>query len=461
MDGLIPKSLTGRLMLVASTVVILFLPLAGLIIERAYTASLDSRLEEQLKIQTYSLMGLADELELGVLWLPEALPDERFNQLASGRYAQLFAPNGEVLWRSLSVASIDLPARATSVIDSIGEEQLGQFQFNRITLASNEPLLLAEVGIIWEGPGDVENVYTFQVAESLMPYFFEIEAFRTTLIVWLGGLGALLLLVNLVSMYWAVKPFQRLSEGIIAVESGEAEKLASDYPKELQQIANNINGLIAHERRQRKRYRNTLQDLAHSLKTPLTVLQGLIPDLNNKALENSFTEQSERMSRLISYQLQRAVISGVTPVKQRTILKPELDKLFLALQKVYVDKNITFSHEVSSECVVFADPNDVLEVIGNVCDNACKYGNNLVRVDVNKAEDEHMIAIDIIDNGEGIPHRLRDAIFERGKRLDENSAEGQGIGLAVVQDIVTSYRGKIEWPELSSGHCVRLILPGE
>ena len=228
----------------------------------------------------------------------------------------------------------------------------------------------------------------------------------------------------------------------------------------MQQISDNINGLIVHERRQRKRYRNTLQDLAHSLKTPLTVLQGLIPEVKSKGLEDSFTEQSERMSRLISYQLQRAVISGVTPVKQRTTLKPELDKLFLALEKVYVEKNITFEQKVPSDCIVYADPNDVLEVIGNLCDNACKYGNNLVRVCVQQAQEDNMIAIDVIDNGEGIPHALRDAIFERGKRLDENNAEGQGIGLAVVQDIVTSYRGKIEWPELSSGHCVRLILPG-
>ena len=447
-------------MLVASIVVVLFLPLAGLIIERAYTASLDSRLEEQLKIQTYSLMGLADELELGVLWLPEALPDERFNQLASGRYAQLFAENGETLWRSLSVASIELPERSDDSAGLMTDEQLGQFQFKRIILSDDTPLQVAEVGIIWEGPGDVENVYTFQVSESLVPYYFEIEAFRQTLILWLGGLGALLLLVNLAAMFWALRPFQRLSEAIVAVESGEADYLDSDYPKELQQIADNINGLIVHERRQRKRYRNTLQDLAHSLKTPLSVLQSLIPEISNKALIEPMNEQSERMNRLISYQLQRAVISGSTPVKQRTALKAEVERLFQALAKVYLDKRIRFESDISEGCILFVEANDALEVIGNLCDNACKYGESMVRVNASMSDEANMIAIDVIDNGPGIPTTLRESIFERGKRLDENNTEGQGIGLAVVQDIVTSYRGEIAWPEQTSGHCVRLLLPG-
>ncbi len=453
-----PKSLTGRLMLVASTVVILFLPLAGLIIERAHVASLDSRLEEQLKIQTYSLMGLADELEQGVLWLPEALPDERFNQLASGRYAQLFADNGDLLWRSLSAASIKLPERVFSLANST-EEALGEFQYSRVNISRDEVLQVSEVSIIWEGPGDIENIYTFQISESLTPYFFEIEAFRQTLIVWLGGLGVLLLMVNLGAMYWALTPFQRLSEGIIDVEAGRSERLGTDYPKELQQIADNINALVVHERTQRKRYRTTLQDLAHSLKTPLTVMTGLITDINSEKLQQSFSEQCERMRRLITYQLQRAVIGGEAPVKQRTRLKPEVDKLFLALAKVYLEKRITFESDINSDLVIFGDPNDVLEMVGNLCDNACKYGQSSLNVTARPVAGEDLVWIDIVDDGQGIPEAEREAIFERGNRLDEGG-EGQGIGLAVVRDIVNSYRGKIEWPDRTSGHCVRLILPG-
>ena len=453
-----PKSLTGRLMLVASTVVILFLPLAGLIIERAHVASLDSRLEEQLKIQTYSLMGLADELEIGVLWLPEALPDERFNQLASGRYAQLFANNGDLLWRSLSGASIELPERVFP-LNGNTEETLGEFKFTRVGQGSQDALQLSEVSIIWEGPGDIETIYTFQVAESLTPYYFEIEAFRQTLILWLGGLGALLLLVNLAAMFWALSPFQRLSQGIVDVETGKSERLGDDYPKELQQIADNINALVVHERTQRKRYRTTLQDLAHSLKTPLSVITGLIPDIRSSELQDSFNEQSERMRRLITYQLQRAVIGGEAPVKQRTNLKEEVDKLFLALAKVYFEKDISFSADIDEQLVVFGDPNDVLEMVGNLCDNACKYGESSLLVSARQHSVDGMIEVDVIDDGKGIPEAEREAIFERGNRLDEGT-EGQGIGLAVVRDIVNSYRGRIEWPESQSGHCVRLLLPG-
>lgn len=446
-------------MLVATTVVILFLPLAGLVIERAYVASLDSRLEEQLKIQTYALMGLADELEPGQLWLPEALPDERFNQLASGRYAQLFSDNGSILWRSQSAASIELPNHNNHLAETIDPENLGTFLFSRFEQENSEPLQISEVTIIWEGPDDMESLYTFQVAESLLPYIGEIEVFRKTLILWLGGLGVILLLVNLGAMFWALKPFKQLSEAILDIESGKAEALDTNYPKELQQIANNINALITHERSQRQRYRNTLQDLAHSLKTPLSVLTTMTSEIQQPELKAIFQEQNDRMNKLVTYQLQRAVIGGEAPVKQRTLLAPEVEKLITALKKVYVEKELSFDIDVDPDTIIFGDPNDILEMIGNLCDNACKYGQSNVTVKSHYQTEENMVAIDVIDDGDGIPEPMRKAIFERGKRLDE-SAEGQGIGLAVVQDIVKSYRGKIQWPEQGSGHCVRLILPG-
>ena len=165
------------------------------------------------------------------------------------------------------------------------------------------------------------------------------------------------------------------------------------------------------------------------------------------------------MRRVITYQLQRAVIGGEAPVKQRTNLKEEVEKLFLALGKVYFDKDISFSADIDDNLVVFGDPNDVLEMVGNLCDNACKYGDSTLQVKAGLNGIDGMIEVDVIDDGKGIPEAEREAIFERGNRLDEGS-EGQGIGLAVVRDIVNSYRGKIEWPDSQSGHCVRLLLPG-
>ena len=98
-------------------------------------------------------------------------------------------------------------------------------------------------------------------------------------------------------------------------------------------------------------------------------------------------------------------------------------------------------------------------MVGNICDNACKYGHSSLHVIARSAQEDGMIEVDIIDDGKGIPESKREAIFERGNRLDEEG-EGQGIGLAVVRDIVNSYRGTIEWPDVESGHCVRLVLPG-
>jgi len=261
-------------------------------------------------------------------------------------------------------------------------------------------------------------------------------------------------------MFWALKPFQKLSQSIRDVESGSIDSLETNYPRELNQIANNINALIVHEREQRSRYRNTLQDLAHSLKTPLTVLTGLASEIKPDHIKDEVQEQSERMNNLVSYQLQKAVSGGTSPIKQRVAVAPEAERLFDALTKVYHDKSLQFENLVSPDAVFFGDHNDLMEIIGNLCDNACKYGHSKVTIVSTHSTSEGNIIIDVIDDGDGVPEALRKTIFDRGERLDE-TVEGQGIGLAVVRDIILSYKGSIDWHDSSLGHCVRITLPGE
>ncbi|NNJ72373.1 MAG: hypothetical protein HKP09_04235, partial [Enterobacterales bacterium] len=278
-------------------------------------------------------------------------------------------------------------------------------------------------------------------------------------ITWLGGLAGFLLLVNLAAMFWALKPFQHLSESIQDIETGRRQALDTDYPTELNQIANNINALIKHERSQRGRYRNTLQDLAHSLKTPLSVLTGLRSQIDDTKVRGELTSMTKRMNSLISYQLQKAVSGGEAPIKERILIKPNMQKLCAALAKVYHDKAIKFEIDVPDEAVFFGDQNDLMEIAGNLLDNGCKYGHGAVSIRCRDTNSDK-IQLDFYDDGPGVPMDLRTSIFERGTRLDEN-IEGQGIGLAVVRDIVAAYRGKITWLENETGHAVRITLPGE
>ena len=444
-------------------VIILFLPLAGLVLEQAYSNSLDRRLQEQLKIQTYGLMGLAEEIEPGRLWLPESLPDDRFNQIGSGRYAQVTDSQGNALWQSRSSDNIQFPNPIPNVPGEVNIEDInppGQFVFERL-IVTKQVMETTRVTVIWEGPENSENIYTFVVAESLSPYLAEKQMFRKTLLFWLGGLGAFLLAIDALALFWALKPLKRLAEEIRQVERGDSQLLETQYPVELNRVAKNLNALISHELKQRARYRNTLQDLAHSLKTPISVLQASLSKIDNSSVKLILAEHINRMNNIVTYQLQRAVSAGTSPIKQKVSVQTCLTKVFKALIKVYHDKDISFSNEVADSCIFYGDENDLLEILGNLCDNACKYGRSEVSVTAAQVENKDgLISISVIDNGRGVPEKLKLSIFQRGKRLDENN-EGQGIGLSVVYDIVSSYKGSIEIiNDEQDLNVVKVILPG-
>ncbi len=463
MANLIPSSLTGRLFVVSMLVIMLFLPLAGLVLEKAYSNSLDMRLQEQLKIQVYGLMGLADELEPGSLWLPEVLPDERFNQLGSGRYAQVTDSQGNSIWQSQSSLNIKFSNPVPDVPGEVNIEDInppGQFFFEEQQISEKEMVEATRITVIWEGADNSENIYTFLVAESLTPFLAEKNAFRETLLLWLGGLALFLLSVDVLALFWALRPLKQLATEIRQVETGDSEKLETDYPTELNQVAKNLNALIGHEKQQRERYRNTLQDLAHSLKTPLSILQGSLKKIEHKETKKNLAENISRMNNLVSYQLQRAVSAGSNPIKQKVNVQPCLQKVFQALEKVYHDKDLTFTSSVNQSTIFFGDENDLLEILGNLCDNACKYGKSKVMVETVLNPDENELQLSVMDDGDGVPKAMKQIIFERGKRLDEDH-EGQGIGLFVVKDIVTSYKGKIDIFINKDGHnTVQVQLPG-
>ena len=450
---MIPSSLTGRLLLVSMVVLLLFLPLAGIVLEQAYSNSLDRRLQEQLKVQVYGLMGLADEIEPGELWLPESLPDERFNQLASGRYAKVINADGKLMWQSQSSLNLALNTVNKSDVP-------GQFIYQRLVTDESQTLEASRVSVIWESTNNVEHLYTFIVAESIEPLLAEKRAFRDTLLFWLGGLAIFLLIVDVFALFWALKPLKRLAEEIRQIEQGDIQTLQTEYPTELNKVAHNLNTLIIHSEQQRSRYRNTLQDLAHSLKTPLSVLQAGLSKIDKPDAKEMVSTQVSRMNDLVRYQLQRAVSAGNSPIKHRVNVSDCVDKILAALGKVYHDKNIQFSNKISKSCIFYGDENDLLEIFGNLCDNACKYGQSLVMVADEATGSSNTICIKVVDDGMGIPEKQQQLIFERGQRLDENN-EGQGIGLSVVNDIVSSYRGHIDIAinELKQ-NTIRVVLPG-
>ena len=234
------------------------------------------------------------------------------------------------------------------------------------------------------------------------------------------------------------------------IESGEKNQLTEDYPKELQGVTNNLNVLIETERKQQDRYRTTLGDLAHSLKTPLAVIAGIMQALSTRPKDTkqqleAVDEQLVRMNQIVSYQLQRAVQSnsGSALAKQVPVM-PIAIKVLDALQKVYRDKAVVVQTQLAADAVFHGDERDLLEVLGNVLDNAFKYGHSQVRISAEtKAHNPPGLQIVIEDDGPGISAEKQEFVLQRGARAD-TLVQGQGIGLAVVTDIVDSYDGTIE-----------------
>jgi two-component system sensor histidine kinase PhoQ len=192
------------------------------------------------------------------------------------------------------------------------------------------------------------------------------------------------------------------------------------------------------EKHQRERYRNAMDDLAHSLKTPLAVLKGFSSDQPLSLVEaRTLREQVDRMDQIVSYQLQKATSGGGGEIIRPIEIVSLTGKLLSALEKVYRNKSVKLEVNLVKEIYLRMDEGDFLEVAGNLLDNAFKYGKNRVSVNSRSLGHGEML-IEIEDNGKGLNEVEIENILNRGMRLDQ-TYEGQGIGLAVVADIVKTY----------------------
>lgn len=425
------RSLKGRFFGVASLVMVVFLGATGWILDQAYRNSLTEAKRQELKLHIHTLLVVA-EPSGKALYLPEQLPEARFNQLSSGLYAIVKRRDGDAFWRSASALGVTLPA----------SESLKRGQ-QRFQLLPQREWFVFSHGYSWDVPGQTDREFTFTVYENSTGYLSQVNEFRITLWQWLGGAAVLLLLVQVGVMQWGLAPVRRIERDLHAIEQGQADQLAGDYPTELKGLAASLNILVANERRQRDRYRHTMGDLAHSLKTPLAVLNGLNFDQPSEDVRGQIQEQVGRMNQIVGYQLQRAVATSPKSVLKGVPVKPALEKMIRSLEKVYRDKDLNIKLDAGDNTLFHGDEGDLMEILGNLLDNACKYGHGKVHVSAHMEEDGHQrLQIVVDDNGPGIAESRRGEILQRGVRADSRDL-GQGIGLAVVNDIVNAYNGEL------------------
>jgi two-component system sensor histidine kinase PhoQ len=255
---------------------------------------------------------------------------------------------------------------------------------------------------------------------------------------------------------------RRLEREIKEVEAGTRERLGEGWPTELAPITGNLNALLDGERQRIRRYRDTLGNLAHSLKTPLAVMRQALGA--GGAGKDALNVEIDRMNGIIEHQMKRAAASGGVLLGQAPVdIAPIVVELRVALLKVYGNKDLLFETAIAPGAQFIGDRADLTELLGNLLDNACKWAKGRVRIEAQVepgADSRHALRLCIDDDGPGIAAGDRAKVLERGVRVDE-ATPGHGLGLAMVHDSVALYGGTMRIDASSLGGArLELKLPG-
>ena len=235
-------------------------------------------------------------------------------------------------------------------------------------------------------------------------------------------------------LLWTLKPLTVLTHELEQIEKGQKKALDANYPLELQKVTQQLNALLKTEENQRKRYRNALSDLAHSLKNPLAVIQ------SQSDISVNASEQLNRINQIVEHQLKRAQSAGQSSWHLGVQVNEVAIKLIKTLSKIYQENQLSFIVDIDEKASFKGDEADLMEILGNILDNACKAAKYKVSIKV--FTESKKLIIEVCDDGEGIEESQQKIILSRGGRADTYQA-GHGIGLAIVNDLVSSYQGQL------------------
>lgn len=427
------NSLKVRLLLSTLVMTIVMLPIIGLTLTNAFERQLNLAMKNELKAYSYSIFTVA-EVEDNQLLMPELLLENQFNISKSGLYAlitklpkdkQVSNTKSKPLWQSLSLLTLSLPSFLPS-------PDVGQTKLSKINLAGSSHLLYS-FSASFSDNGQAFDI-TLHLIKDQQVFLLALNDFKQKLWTWLFVLMVVFIFVQIVWLLWTLKPLTVLSRELEHIEKGQKKALDAIYPLELQQVTQQLNALLVTEENQRKRYRNALSDLAHSLKNPLAVIQ------SQTDISVSSSEQLQLINQIIEHQLKRAQSAGQSSWHLGVQVKQVVDKLISTLDKIYQDKVLAFAVDVDPSAIFKGDEADLMEILGNVLDNACKAAKH--NVTINVATGGKKLTIEIADDGNGIEESKQDVILSRGGRADTYQA-GHGIGLAIVNDLVSSYQGQL------------------
>jgi two-component system sensor histidine kinase PhoQ len=425
-------SLSRRLLVSVSVPLALFFGVMMLVLDTGFRELSERSVEEVLDRQMVALIAAAEpQPNGGYAPAPNAL-DPRLQTPRSGLYAQIRSQSHQ--WRSPSTTGlkIDFGNLLSRGQRNIAFAQVG---YDRVAIENR--------AIQFEDDPSGARALTFSIAVSLSPFAERLWSFRQQLVGWFIGLMLLLLVTLAALLRWVLAPLRRMEREIHQVEEGRSDTLGAGYPRELFGVATNLNALLVGERKRVARYRDTLGNLAHSLKTPLAVMRSR---LTGEDSARTVSAEIDRMSGIIEHQLKRAAASGGALLGQAPVEAAQVAaELRGALLRVYADKDLVIELAIAPGAQFVGDRGDLTELLGNLLDNACKWCRGRVRLTAGVDESggpRERLKLVVEDDGPGISAQDRDRVLGRGVRADEK-VPGHGIGLAMVQDTVDLYGGRL------------------
>jgi len=428
------KSLSFRLLIAEGLVLAAFFTLVAFILEQGFLESAEQALKDRLQVQIYALLSAAKLHDTGDLTMPAVLPEPRFENPGSGLYGFIQQAKQNMVWRSKSAIGLEELINPQALI--AGTSKFETIKHNRYALHSS---------VILKSNSGIAREYIFTVTEDAGFVSSKVAHLQETLRLWLLIIGLVLVFIQFSLLRWSLKPLRSIVNDLDAIEHGRKILLDGHYASELEGLAGNLNAFITHERAHLDRYRNTLADLAHSLKTPLAILRGCVESLSDD--KEIVHEQISRMNQIVEYQLQRAAAKADHVSIKTVDVSVVINKVKASLSKVYIDKNIKFELNIPEQCLIYYEEGDLYEIVGNLLDNACKWCKNSIKVSIElnarKSRRDFSILLQIEDDGPGIPVGKFNDILKRGIRADEN-IHGHGIGVTVVFELIELVGGKLE-----------------
>jgi signal transduction histidine kinase len=437
-------SLTRRMILTAAAWITILLIGGGAALDRVLTNSVEQNFDTQIEYVLTAMIASAEIGPDGEIRMNRPLGDQRFLEPNSGLYWQITGKDAMPFpSRSLWDRALRPPVRH--------KDQA--VHFRNSDEFPDEPLRIAERSIKLP---DSDVAWTFMVAQSRDSLDAQIQELRSVLVTSFFLLALGLIILAALQTFYGLWPLRAVRMAIAQMRSGQESRVTDALPDEVMPMVNELNALLDHNEQQAEESRRHAGNLAHALKTPLTVIMNSAtahaPDISETVIREATT-----MRRQVDHHLARARAVGRRGHSHsRALVWDSLESVERAVGRLYAHVRLDMAGDKA--IVARVERQDLDEMLGNLIENAAKYGGGSVFVTVGDAGD--FVEIMIEDDGKGIPESERERLFDRGARLDTGKP-GTGLGLAIVRDVVEIYGGTValEESEELGGLLVRLRLP--